>query len=90
MNPSDLMTKHVDIAHIEHYMSLLNLKFEVGRADIAQQLHVLEGSESPSAGRRKVLEAKTDNVHGHVRPVSFVNKSGGGLEPSSGRSKHKS
>ena len=37
LNPSDMMTKHVDLAHIEQYMKILYLKFEAGRADIAQQ-----------------------------------------------------
>ena len=38
-NPSDMMTKNVDQAHIDMYLDLLQLRFDVGRADIAQNLH---------------------------------------------------
>ena len=38
-NPSDMMTKNVDQAHIERYLDVLNLRFGTGRADIAQNLH---------------------------------------------------
>ena len=38
-NPSDMMTKNVDQAHIDMYLDLLNLRFDIGRADIAQNLH---------------------------------------------------
>ena len=34
-NPSDMMTKHVDLSHIELYMDILGLRFEAGRATIA-------------------------------------------------------
>ena len=33
------MTKNVDQAHIDTYLDLLNLRFDIGRADIAQNLH---------------------------------------------------
>ena len=38
-NPSDMMTKNVDQAHIDMYLDLLNLSLDAGRADIAQHLH---------------------------------------------------
>ena len=37
LNPSDLMTKHLDQAHIEQYLDILNLKYAEGRATIAQK-----------------------------------------------------
>ena len=44
-NPSDMMTKNVDQAHIELYLDLLNLRFGTGRADIAQNLHSMGGEQ---------------------------------------------
>ena len=38
-NPSDMMTKNVGQAHIDMYLDLLNLRFDIGRADIVQNLH---------------------------------------------------
>ena len=89
LSPSDMMTKHVDLAHIEQYMKILYLKFEAGRASIAQQLHILEGSKSSSAGGSKVFEVEPANAHDLVRPASLGYKSGGGSEPSRGRSQTK-
>ena len=89
MIPSDMMTKHVDLAHTEQYINILNLKFEAGRATIAQQLHFLEESKSSSAGRNKVFEVEPVNAQDLVRPASLGNKSGGGSEPSRGRSQTK-
>jgi hypothetical protein len=34
-----MMRKNVDQAHIDTYLDLLNLRFDIGRADIAQNLH---------------------------------------------------
>ena len=42
-NLSDMMTKNVDQAHIVMYLDLLNLRFDIGRADIAQNLHSMCG-----------------------------------------------
>ena len=58
-NPSDMMTKHVDISHIEHYMNILNLKFEAGRATIAQQLQYLQGRESSLVGNGVAFDSKS-------------------------------
>ena len=38
-NPSDMMTKNVDQAHIDLYLDLLNLRLGMGRAEIAQNCH---------------------------------------------------
>ena len=50
------MTKNVDQAHIDMYLDLLHLRFDVGRADIAQNLHAMGENiaqfESTSALRR--------------------------------------
>ena len=35
------MTKHVDQAHIEQYLDILNLRYAEGRASIAQNLHAV-------------------------------------------------
>ena len=47
------MTKNVDQAHIDIYLDLLHLNFDIGRADIAQNLHSMGEkigqSESTSA-----------------------------------------
>ena len=43
-NPSDTMTKNVGQAHIDMHLDLLNLRFDIGRADIAQKLHSMEES----------------------------------------------
>ena len=75
LNPSDLMTKHVDQAHIEQYLSILNLKYAEGRATIAQKLHAISERDKP------------DNEHAHVRSAAFGYKSVGGVEPSGGRRK---
>ena len=72
------MTKHVEQAHIEQYLSILNLKYAEGRATIAQKLHVISERD------------KLDNEHAHVRSAAFGCKSAGGVEPSGGRSKTKS
>ena len=42
-NPSDMMTKNVNQAHIDLYLDLLNLRFGMGRADIAQNLFSIRG-----------------------------------------------
>ena len=55
-NPSDMMAKNVDQAHIELYLDLLNLRFSTGRADIAQNLHSM--GENIDKGRSKVDSAK--------------------------------
>ena len=51
--PSDMMSKNVGQAHIDMYLDLLNLRFDVGRADIAQNLRLMgekiEQSVSTSA-----------------------------------------
>ena len=41
--PSDMMTKNVDQAQIDMYFDILSLRFDVGRADIAQNLRLMEG-----------------------------------------------
>ena len=38
-NPSEMMTKNVDQAHIDMYLDIRNLRSDMGRADIAQNLH---------------------------------------------------
>ena len=54
-NPSDMMTKNVPSTAMELYLDMLNLKFEGGRAKIAQKLHSMgeikgqEGQDSPLA-----------------------------------------
>ena len=51
--PSDMMTKIVGQAHIDMYLDILNLRFDIGRADIAQNLHLMgekiEQTKSTSA-----------------------------------------
>ena len=59
-NPSDMMTNHVDQAHIELHLDLLNLRFGTGRTDIAQNLH--SAWENIDNGGSKVDSAK---------PISF-------------------
>ena len=54
-NPSDMMTKNVDQAHIELYLDLLNLRFGTGRADIAQNLHLV-------GEKRKQAACESDTV----------------------------
>ena len=66
-------------SHIELYMEILGLKFEAGRATIAQQLHYLREGKSQSVG----VHVGVDLVHS----VSLGNKSGGGSDSSRGRSK---
>ncbi len=34
-----MMAKNVDQAYIDMYLDILNLRFDMGRADIAQNLH---------------------------------------------------
>ena len=61
-NPSDMMTKHIDLSHIEHYMAILNLRFEEGRATIAQQLQSMTGKKSQSVGSSIVVNVKSVNA----------------------------
>ena len=86
LNPSDMMTKHVDLSHIEQYIGILNLEFAAGRADIAQQLHYVEGRASPKVGQEGVFNDVFVDAHVLDRSVSLGSKSGGGMDPSSGRS----
>ena len=59
------MTKHVDQAHIEQYLSILNLKYAEGRMTIAQKLHAISERDKPY------------NEHAHVRSAAFGYKSAG-------------
>ena len=45
-NPSDMCTKNVGVALIEQYLKQLNIYYEDGRAQVAQQLHAM-GEHSP-------------------------------------------
>ena len=40
-NLSDMMTKNLDQAQIDMYLDLFNLWFDIGRASIAQNLHLM-------------------------------------------------
>ena len=53
-NPSDMMTKNVDQAHFDLYLELLNLRFGMCRADIAQNLHSM-GKKSDQPGSTSAL-----------------------------------
>ena len=52
-----MMTKNVDQAHIDMYLDLLNLRFDIGRADIAQNLHSM-GENIEQRCRKTVEGAK--------------------------------
>ena len=57
-NPSGMMTNNVDQAHIEMFHDILNLRFDMGRADIAQNLHSTgEKIEQPQSASRSSIEA---------------------------------
>ena len=45
-HPSDMMTKNVDQAHIDMYLDILKLRFYIGRASIAQNLHLGMGENT--------------------------------------------
>ena len=61
-NPSDMMTKNVGQAHIDMYFDLPNSRFDVGRADIAQNHHSMGGKPEQSratAERAKPITSDT-------------------------------
>ena len=71
------MTKHVDQAHIEQYLSILYFKYVAGRAIIAQQLHSMGESS----------RAEPDNVHALDCSAAARSVSQSvGVNPSRGRS----
>jgi hypothetical protein len=82
-NPSDLMTKNVSQTQIDQYVHILNLKFVEGRAEIAQQLHVLAKGSQFSSAQSRVSSVCVDSL---VRSVALGCKSVGGEDPSRGRS----
>ena len=56
------MTKRVDQAHIDMYLDLLNLRLDIGRADIAQNLHSMGeklGQSESAAERAKPITSDT-------------------------------
>jgi hypothetical protein len=76
-----MMTKHVDQSHIDQYLDLLNLKYAAGRAEIAQNLHVLNEKCV------SVCVPVCVPVHAHGRSVALGCKSDVGVDPSSSGSK---
>ena len=78
------MTKNVDQAHIDMYLDILNLRFDMGRADIAQNLRSMG-----EMAIRPVTRAKPANVHALVRSAALGCQTVGGVDPPSGRSKQK-
>ena len=86
-NPSDMMTKNVTQLQIDQYVNFLNLRYEDGRATIAQQLHYMEVKDS------RYSDVRADSIMflketAHVHSVASGCKSvDGAVETSRGRSK---
>ena len=88
-NPSDMMTKNVDQAHIDTYLDLLNLRFDIGRADIAQNLHSMGEKKSvPGGGVRgpnpEHIERRTSTsalLSGDLMPLRSCGKTVKGAKP---------
>ena len=92
-NPSDTTTKIVDQAHIDMYLDMLNLRFDIGRASIEQNLHsVGENIARPKSTSALFLGdlmplrrcGKPDNANAPVRSAALGCKTAGGVDYSSG------